>query len=96
MCLAAGLDGIERGLTPPAEITENIFAMEPDARAAAGIEDLPDSLEHALVALEKDEVIKDVLGPHIYAQYMAGKKKEWEEYRTRVSSWEIAKYMVLY
>ena len=96
VCLAAGLDGIERGLTPPDEITENIFAMEPDARAAAGIEDLPDSLEHALVALEKDEVIKAVLGPHIYAQYMAGKKKEWEEYQTRVSSWEIAKYMVLY
>ena len=96
VCLAAGLDGIERGLTPPDEITENIFAMEPEARAAAGIEDLPDSLEHALVALEKDEVIKAVLGPHIYAQYMAGKKKEWEEYQTRVSSWEIAKYMVLY
>jgi len=38
----------------------------------------------------------EVLGPHIYTQYIAGKEKEWEEYCTRVSSWEIAKYMVLY
>ena len=38
----------------------------------------------------------EVLGPHIYTQYIAGKEKEWEEYYTRVSSWEIAKYMVLY
>ena len=28
--------------------------------------------------------------------YVAGKEKEWEEYCTRVSSWELAKYMVLY
>ena len=28
--------------------------------------------------------------------YIAGKMKEWTEYQTRVSSWEIAKYMVLY
>ncbi len=96
VCLAAGLDGIERGLTPPEEITENIFDMNAAQRAEAGIEDLPDSLEHALFDLAKDTLIQDVLGPHIYSQYVAGKEKEWEEYCTRVSSWELAKYMVLY
>ena len=55
-----------------------------------------DSLEHALDALEADPLMAEVLGPHIYTQYIAGKEKEWEEYCTRVSSWEIAKYMVLY
>ncbi|MCI5499017.1 MAG: glutamine synthetase, partial [Clostridiales bacterium] len=89
-------DGIEKGLTPPEEITENIFEMDADERAACGIEDLPDSLEHALVALEADPLMAQVLGPHIFTQYVAGKEKEWEEYCTRVSSWEIAKYMVLY
>ena len=96
VCLAAGLDGIERGLEPPEEITENIFDMDAAARAANGIDDLPDSLEHALFALEADPLIQSVLGPHIYPQYISGKKKEWQEYCTRVSSWEIAKYMVLY
>ena len=65
-------------------------------QAANGIEDLPDSLEHALVALKADPLLAEVLGPHILPQYIAGKEKEWEEYCTRVSSWEIAKYMVLY
>ena len=96
VCLAAGLDGIERGLEPPEEITENIFDIDAAARAANGIEDLPSSLEHALFALEKDPLIQSVLGPHIYPQYVTGKKKEWEEYCTRVSSWEVAKYMVTY
>ena len=53
-------------------------------------------MEHALDALEADPLMAEVLGPHIYTQYIAGKEKEWEEYCTRVSSWEIAKYMVLY
>ena len=96
VCLAAGLDGIERDLTPPPEITENIFAMTPAARAANGIEDLPNSLEAALNAMKADEVIVNTLGPHIFSQYIAGKEKEWNEYCTRVSSWEISKYMVLY
>ena len=64
-CLAAGLDGIERKLLPPEEITENIFEMNAEERAANGIEDLPDSLEHALVALKADPLLAEVLGPHI-------------------------------
>ena len=66
---------MERKLTPPEEITENIFEMNADERAACGIEDLPDSLEHALDALEADPLMAEVLGPHIYTQYIAGKEK---------------------
>ena len=36
------------------------------------------------------------LGAHVAAQYIAGKEKEWREYCTRVSSWEIDKYMINY
>lgn len=36
VCLAAGLDGIEKKMTPPAEITGNIFAMSPAEREAKG------------------------------------------------------------
>ena len=38
----------------------------------------------------------DTLGEHVASQYIAGKEAEWEEYRTRVSSWERDKYMILY
>ncbi len=96
VCLAAGLDGIEKGMTPPAEITENIYAMDDAARAARGITSLPGSLEEAIRELENDQLILDTLGEHVAANYLEGKKKEWEEYRTRVSSWEREKYIINY
>lgn len=96
VCLAAGLDGIERDLTPPDEITENIYDMDEESREAHGIEDLPNSLHNAIKELKKDRLIIDTLGEHVFTQYVAGKEKEWREYCTRVSSWEVAKYLVQY
>jgi len=96
VCLAAGLDGIEKGLTPPAEITENIYAMDDATRKGNGIDSLPGSLEEAIHALEADQLILDTLGNHVAQNYLEGKKKEWEEYRTRVSSWERERYIINY
>ena len=96
VCLAAGLDGIARGLTPPPEITGDIYAMDAAARAARGIHTLPDTLKDALEELEKDRLILDVLGEHVARQYLKGKNKEWDEYQTRVSSWELERYLVIY
>ena len=31
-----------------------------------------------------------------FARLIEGKMKEWTEYQTRVSSWEIEKYLVIY
>lgn len=95
-CLAAGLDGIERNLTPPAEITGNIYAMSDRERAERGIEHLPASLGDAIRAMEADPVITSALGPHVTAQYAAGKLREWEEYRAQVSQWELDRYLVAY
>lgn len=95
-CLAAGLDGIAQGLTPPPEIPGNIYAMDQETRKAFGIEALPRNLEEALSEMERDAVVMDVLGPHVAQHYLNGKQKEWEEYQTRVSSWELEKYLVIY
>lgn len=96
VCLAAGLDGIEKGMTPPSEITENIFDMTPATRRRRGIDALPGSLEEALAALKRDKLVMETLGQHVSSQYIAGKEAEWDEYRTRVSSWERDKYMINY
>ncbi len=96
VCLAAGLDGIERGLTPPAEISENIFAMTRRERKAHGIKSLPGNLLEAVDALEDDQLICDTLGEHVRSQYVEGKIKEWDAYRTYVSDWEVNKYLVVY
>ena len=96
VCLATGLDGIEKGMTPPEETTENIFAMDAETRAAKGIDSLPGSLSESVDALEKDAVVAEALGRHIFDYYTAGKRREWDDYRTAVSDWEIAKYIITY
>ena len=83
-------------MTPPEEVTENIFAMSPAVRKRHNIEALPGSLEEALIAMKKDTLVMDTLGQHVSSQYIAGKEAEWDEYRTRVSSWERDKYMMNY
>ena len=50
----------------------------------------------AIRALEADPLILDTLGSHVASYYIEGKRKEWEEYRTRVSSWEREKYIINY
>jgi len=95
-CLAAGLDGIERGLMAPKQITENIYAMDDRMRRRKGIESLPGSLQAAVNELKKDRLILDTLGPHVASAYIEGKEREWDEYRMAVSDWEVRRYIVKY
>ncbi len=95
-CLHAGLDGIKKGLVPPDSVDENIFDMSEKELRERGIASLPKDLDQALDALEKDEVIKDILGPHIVENYIAIKRKEWEDYSAYVTDWEIDKYIGQY
>lgn len=96
VCLAAGLDGIERGLVPPEEVTENIFSMDARTRANNGIDNLPGTLFEALELMKRDPLMADTLGPHAYESFLAGKYHEWDTYRTQVTEWEIEQYMVLF
>lgn len=92
-CLAAGLDGIERKLEVSEGIDYNIFEMSESERLDKNIETLPDNLYDAVLELKKDKVICDVLGPHILDKYVQAKLKEWDDYRTQVSEWEIEEYL---
>ena len=70
--------------------------MDRDTRHVYDIHSLPRDLREAIRAFELDELLKDAMGPHIVTQYIAGKKAEWEEYRTHVTDWEVGKYIVMY
>ena len=96
VCLCAGLDGIDRKLTPPEEISDNIFAMDQKQREERGIRNLPGSLKEAIECLKEDKLVCSTLGEHVLSQYIEGKEKEWDSYRTHVSRWETEKYLVLY
>ena len=93
VCLAAGLDGIGRQLTPPPESCENLYAIAADLEAQ-GVRRLPGTLEAAIRALEADSTVTGALGEHVTGQYVTGKLREWEEYRTQVSQWELDRYLV--
>ena len=96
VCLAAGLDGIERFMTPPSEVTENLYEMDEAGRRAKGIEDLPGDLNEALELMQQDQLVMDTLGPHVGQAYLNSKEAEWEEYRAHVSGWEREKYIIAY
>lgn len=94
--LAAGMDGIEKGMTPPAVVDEDIYHFSDEEALNKGVDTLPSNLEHALHYLEKDEVLKEALGEHTYRMFKAAKEAEWMEYKASVSTWEIGKYLELY
>ena len=96
VCLAAGLDGIERNLAAPAPINDNIYDMSERTRKRRGIGSLPGNLIEAIGELKKDPLILDTLGPHVCAAYIEGKEREWDAYRTSVSNWEIERYITMF
>lgn len=94
--LAAGLDGIERNLAPPPSTEQNIFKMSAEERSKRGIGSLPGSLEEALTCMKEDSLIRETLGEHIYSRFVEAKEKEWNEYRTQVTPWELDSYLNRY
>ncbi|RKQ37563.1 type I glutamate--ammonia ligase [Oceanobacillus halophilus] len=94
--LAAGLDGIENKLTPPAAVDRNIYVMSNEEREEAGIQNLPSTLAIALNELKKDEVIKNSLGDHLYEHFVEAKEIEWDMFRTQVHPWEREQYITIY
>ncbi len=91
--LEAGLDGIERELEPPEAVNEDLYHFTPEDLSARGIDTLPGTLGEALDALEADEVVTNALGEHIAPWFLRAKRAEWDEYRIRVSQWEIERYL---
>ena len=95
LILAAGLDGIERGLTLPEETEDNTFELTPAERAAAGIERLPSTLGEALELMERSEFVAETLGEHLFRHFLANKRREWDEYSAHVTTFELDRYLPL-
>lgn len=91
--LAAGLSGIKEGLTPPEPVEENVYEMSEEERKKRGIQTLPGSLYEALVLAENSSLVRETLGEHVFNEFIANKKKEWDEYRVHVTAYEIEKYL---
>jgi glutamine synthetase len=91
--IAAGLDGVEKGLELAEPVEESLFEMDSATIAAKSIRELPGTLGEALDELEKDDVIREALGDHVFSHFVDAKRAEWDEYRTQVSDWEVDRYL---
>lgn len=92
--LAAGLDGIEKGMTPADPLNEiNLYELTKADRTAMGVGELPGSLAEALIELDKDEVLKSALGRNIYEAFTRAKWEEWDDYRLHVTDYEVERYL---
>ncbi len=94
--LAAGLDGIERGLEPPDSVVGDAYRLD-DAHAGTR---LPSSLGVALDALEADTFLVGALGPQLVSTFLAMKRFEASRFEAEVgvldletvSAWEVEEY----
>ena len=91
--LAAGLDGVERGLEPPAELRGDVLALSPAERDAHGIRRLPETLSEALDALSASELMHAALGDHVIDWFLRNKRKEWDRYQHHISRFELEQYL---
>ncbi len=91
--LAAGLKGIEEKLDAPEPIEKNIYSLSEEERKKYGIEQLPESLGHALALMMKSELVRETLGDHVFENLIHVKRKEWDAYRLQVTKWEVENYL---
>ena len=94
--LASGLDGIRKGMTPPAAVEENIYELTDAQKREKQIDLLPSDLGEAIRALEGDQVVQDALGEHLLEKYIEAKREEITGYRLNVTRWELDRYLEYY
>ena len=92
--LRAGLDGINQRMPLPEPLEETLLGQ--DRARLRHVEVLPNSLEEALDALEKDEVVLSALGPHISDSFIKARRGEVDDYNRQVTPWELENYLNRY
>jgi len=93
LMLAAGLKGVREGYELPVEADANLFELDDNALSKLGIGQLPQSLAEALRAMEQSELVREALGEHIFEWFLRNKRREWLDYKTHVSQFEIDRYL---
>jgi glutamine synthetase len=86
--VAAGLDGLERGLEPPEPLGVDPATLDESERERRGIVRLPATQAEALDALAADEVLLDALGPTLAESYLAVRRSEWAAYSAGDAAFE--------
>ena len=55
--------------------------------------DLAIAIHTPIAYAEKSELLRETLGDHVFNELITLKKKEWDDYRVRVTEYELEKYL---
>ena len=94
--IAAGLDGLERGLEPPEPVEVDPATIDENEREARGIVRLPTTQAEALDALEADDVLMSALGRVLAESYLAVRRSEWHAYSAGDQAFEQQGHFLKY
>ena len=86
--LAAGLDGIDRGLDPGEPNLGNLYSADLETMSRRGVRALPQTWPRLWSISSEIQLVRESLGP-IADEFLRLKADEWREYHAQVESWEI-------
>lgn len=90
--LKAGLTGIKNEYELPKEISANLYRLDLETIKSYNIDLLPTSLEQAVEELNQSKLAKELLGTHLFEQFISSKLNEVYRYNTEITDWEIKNY----
>jgi glutamine synthetase len=93
--LAAGLAGIANNYDLPPQMGSDVLGMSSKERQSAGVRHIPRNLAEAIIMMENSELVRDVLGDHVFEWFLKNKKREWARYEQHVSRYELEEYLPL-
>ncbi|HDZ50124.1 MAG TPA: glutamine synthetase [Candidatus Aerophobetes bacterium] len=93
VALSAGLEGIEKEYDIVEPVKTNVYKMSEKERKEKGIGQLPENLWQAIKVAEESVWLKETLGEPLFFKLIENKRIEWENYRSRVTSYELEQYL---
>jgi len=94
--MAAGLDGVEKEMQPGPSADQDPGNWSEAERLARGIQRYPTTLDAALDALERDEVLQNALGAPLAQEYIRVKRAEAEHFRGKGDEYELEQHRFKY
>lgn len=93
--LTAALEAVDdRSVTCPEPVNNvNLYELNAKERQELMVAALPGSLEDALIEFKADPLMKKALGDTLHETFIASREAEINEYRTKVTDWEVMRYL---
>jgi glutamine synthetase len=93
LLLGAGMKGIEEDYPLPEGAEDDVWSLTDAERRALGITPLPATLDEAIRAMERSELVAETLGEHVFDFFLRNKRQEWADYQRQVTPFELQRLL---